>query len=477
MRDWLFLIFVFLIHFSYAQKVDREQHSPQKQETETDSLTIVNIRLECHKKTHDYVILREIKLKKGEKIAQADLDKVLARENSKIFNTDLFVTSEILPAFIGKDSIDLVISVLEKWYFYPIPIFELGDRNFNEWWNQHNRDLRRLNYGLRFHQQNFRGRNEDLRFIVQFGFTQQFGVEYKIPYIDRRRTTGFSFKITYSDNNNLAYKTQNNRLEFLKKDQPLRRSFNAQVSLSKRSHFYNQNHFTVEYQRTHIDDSIAELNPNYLGNYATLLQYIGLQYTFERDLRNAVGYPLTGLLVRVSASQKGLGVLGNLNKFEIKGVYAHFLRIPKTRFYASSSFRFQLAFPENLPYVEMRGFGYGDYFIRGYESNVIDAQRFGLWKNTFKFELFNSVLNLKKVIPLEQFSTIPLAVYLKIYADFGYTHNSLAEANGNHYANHMISGQGFGLDIVTYYNMAWRFEYSFNRQQQQGFVFGMKADF
>ncbi len=466
-----------MFQFSYAQKVDRELSNPQRQETPSDSLTIANIRLECHKKTQDYVILRELKFKKGEKIATADLEKILSRENSKIFNTDLFVTSEIFPAVVGKDSIDLVISVLEKWYFYPIPIFELGDRNFNEWWNQHNRDLSRLNYGLRFRQQNFRGRNEDLRFIVQFGFTQQFGVEYKIPYIDRNRTTGLSVRMTYSDNNNVAFKTQNNRLEFLKKNQPLRRSFNANISLSKRSHFYNQNHFALEYQRTTIDDSIAELNPNYLGNYASVLQYIGLQYTFERDLRNAAGYPLTGLLMRVSASQKGLGIFGNLNKFELKGVYAHFLRIPKTRFYASSSFRFQMSFPENVPYVEMRGFGYGEYFIRGYELAVIDAQRFALWKNTLKFELFNSVLNLKKIIPLEQFSTVPLAVYLKIYADYGYTHNSLAEASGNTYANNFIRGHGFGLDIVTYYNMAWRFEYSFNRQEQHGLVFGMKADF
>jgi hypothetical protein len=46
----------------------------------------------------------------------------------------------------------LLVDVNERWYTFPVPIFELSDRNFNEWWQNYNHDFRRVNYGLRLYQ-------------------------------------------------------------------------------------------------------------------------------------------------------------------------------------------------------------------------------------------------------------------------------------------------------------------------------------
>ena len=49
--------------------------------------------------------------------------------------------------------VDVMVDVKERWYIFPLPIFELADRNFNEWWKT--RDFSRTNYGLSVVQNNF----------------------------------------------------------------------------------------------------------------------------------------------------------------------------------------------------------------------------------------------------------------------------------------------------------------------------------
>ena len=93
-----------------------------------DSLYIRNVQIECHQKTIDRIILREMALKPGDRVSKHNLRDVLEKESSKIFNTNLFVVAEVFDVPAGRDSIDLVVSVVEKWYLYPVPIVDLADR-------------------------------------------------------------------------------------------------------------------------------------------------------------------------------------------------------------------------------------------------------------------------------------------------------------------------------------------------------------
>jgi hypothetical protein len=59
---------------------------------------------------------------------------------------------------------------------------------------------------------------------------------------------------------------------------------------------------------------------------------------------------------------------------------------------------------------------------------------------------------------------LPIAVYIKTYADFGYINNYSAyrDAGVNNFlSDKFLSGAGFGVDVVTGYDMAIRFEYTF----------------
>ncbi|TAH21604.1 MAG: hypothetical protein EAZ08_02545 [Cytophagales bacterium] len=447
----------------------------------SDSFYIKNVLIECHQKTIDRIILRELAFKKGGKIAKASIDSTLQREASKIFNTGLFVVTDVYPIPIKGDTINLLVSLVEKWYFYPVPIFELADRNFNEWWQQRNRDLSRVNFGIRFTQQNFRGRNETLKILVQLGFIERIGFEYKIPYINHKQTTGLIFKIDYVQNKNLAYRTENNKLAFAKSENVLRERFWTSLGFFKRNAFYNTHQFTTGFDYQLIKDTLFNLNPDYLVGNRRHQQYFYLNYIYTHDSRDMATYPLKGSLLNFSAAQKGLGNFDDLSQFEVKFVAARFFHLSKPEakkpFFYSGSIRGFISFPSYRPYSELRGFGYSGDFIRGYELYVIDGQHFGISKNTLRWRLISTRKNLSKFMPLQQFSTLPIAAYLKTYLDVGYVKNSFVGDSNKRLTNTPLWGSGMGLDVLLYNSLLWRFEYSRNRQGEWGFFFGFEADF
>jgi hypothetical protein len=81
--------------------------------------------------------------------------------------------------------------------------------------------------------------------------------------------------------------------------------------------------------------------------------------------------------------------------------------------------------------------------------------------------------------PIQQFNYFPIAIYLKTYADFGYVDNYQAyeqKSVNNFFTNKIISGAGFGVDIITAYDMAVRFEYTFT-SQANGLFLHLKKEF
>lgn len=442
----------------------------------SDSFLIRSVFVDCNKRTLDRIILRELAYKAGDKIAKENIQTTLQKEASKIFNTNLFVLAEVFYFPVAEDTIDLIVAVTEKWYLYPIPYVELADRNFNEWWQQRGRDLDRLIYGIRFSQQNVRGRNEHLKLTFQLGFTRKFDLEYNIPYIDKKQTTGLNFRFLYDNNKNLAYGTANNQLMFVRSEEVLRSRFTADVAIFKRSQFYNTHFFELRYHHHQVADTITRLNPEYFLNGANRQRYFEIAYVFNRDLRDMANYPLKGRYLQITAVQKGLSSLDDLNLFDCKFIYARFLQLAKS-LYFSTSWRGQMIFPLRVPFSEMRGFGYSGTFVRGYDLYVVDGPRYGVWKNTLRWRIFANDHFLRDVIPMEQFKSIPVAVYLKTYADAGYIDNRFVSLENSRLTNRLLTGGGAGLDLVLYNSAVLRFEYSVNREGDRGFFFNLMTDF
>ncbi len=156
-----------------------------KGRTEADTLgrflRINRIFIIGNRITKESIILRELSFKTGDIVYSEDLPGILEVDKKKLINTRLFNQVDIRTLELQPDKIDLLIDINERWYTFPTVIFELADRNFNEWWENYNRDFNRVNYGVRLYQYNMRGRNETLRFTAQLGFQRK--LVYPIAYL------------------------------------------------------------------------------------------------------------------------------------------------------------------------------------------------------------------------------------------------------------------------------------------------------
>ena len=125
--------------------------------------------------------------------------------------------------------------------------------------------------------------------------------------------------------------------------------------------------------------------------------------------------------------------------------------------------------------------GYNNMFVRGYEVNVIEGPRYILNKTTLKKRIFSRIYSMEGS-RFKEFKYFPLSIYLKSYFDFGYVSNYPAYENSlppqnTSLSDGVIAGTGFGLDIVSSYDLVLRFEYTLNRQGIGGFYFHIKKEF
>jgi outer membrane protein assembly factor BamA len=442
-------------------------------------LIINRILMVGNRLTRDQIILRELTLKEGDVIFSLDLPAILDLDKKKLINTRLFNTVEIRTLVLPDNRADLVIDLNERWYTFPSPIFELADRNFNDWWQNYNHDFKRVNYGLRLYQFNMRGRNETLRFIAQFGFQRRFELMYRFPYIDKKQKHGLSMDLAFLETKNLAYQTRDHKYEFAKSDQILRNERNAGLTYTYRNSFYKTHSFKLEYKNLHLNQIVKDSNANYIQSEEILRQaYPSASYQFNSDHRDVFAYPLKGNQFVLNVSQSGWGISEDLQKFEATIMYSRYFDL-KNNFYLSNNVIGHYSNPDNIAYINYSVLGQRKQFVRGYELYVVEGPYYILNKTTFKKLLFSRKYHWA-MMPAEQFRYIPISVYFKTYADLGYVRNYPyyeREQLNTELSNKILAGTGFGFDVVGFYDIVLRFEYSFNVEGEQGFFFHVKKEF
>ncbi|MBX2894679.1 MAG: hypothetical protein KF763_04510 [Cyclobacteriaceae bacterium] len=440
-------------------------------------VTVNRILIIGNKNTRENIISRELDVKPGDTISIKRLAKLVEQDQRKIYNLRLFNTVEVRWLPISYQQVDILVDVNERWYTFPVPIFELSDRNFNEWWQNYNHDFRRVNYGLRLYQYNFRGRNETLRLTAQFGFTRRFELSYRIPYIDQKQKHGLIFDFSYSEPRNLAYFTDDHKLVFRSDRQRLRTSYISGISYTFRKSFYQTHTFQFQNQQNSISDSIAYYNPNYFGGGSKTQSFSTIRYLFNADHRDVFAYPLKGYQVTAMASKSGLG-FGSVNLWEVSASYASYITLGH-HFYVSNYTSAYASSPNNQPYYLYNALGYKRQLVKGYEVYIIEGPVFFLNKSTLRKKIFSRTWELDG-LAIEQFRYFPLAIYLKSYLDMGYVDNYPYYESLNlntRLSNRLLAGAGGGIDIVTAYDAVIRLEYTFTREKTQGFFLHMKKEF
>ena len=437
---------------------------------------IADISLSGNNRTKDHIIFRELDFAMGDTLEVGKLEEIIEENRNQVFNTKLFNDVKIEVEKQEGILTYLRIEVEERWYVFPVPIFELTDRNFNVWWKEYNRDLSRTEYGLRFYHYNFRGRKELLKATVQFGFTKKYELEYVLPFVDKARKMGAYYKISYILNRELPARHISNSQEFYRhEDGFAQKRFNLSVGTSFRPDIHNSHRLFLDYLDNKIVDTLAVLNPDYFLDRRTRQTFLQLVYNYTKDERDIAAYPLTGSYLHFQLVQSGLGVFGDVGMTALTAQYSQYNSLGG-RLYALGNVKAKFSFPDKQPFFNQRGLGFGLDYLRGYEFFVIDGQSYMMLRSALKYQILNTKLR-NPLLKSDQFRTIPLAIYLKTYGELGYVKDDYY-IDTNPLANQWLKSGGVGIDVASFYDLVASFEYTRNGLNQWGFYvsFGLNYD-
>jgi outer membrane protein assembly factor BamA len=434
--------------------------------------TVGQITVQGNHTTKNYIIQRELSFNQGDTITLTNLEEQVERSKDNVFNLGLFHSVSILHS-TKNEIIEFTVIVAERWYIWPFPILENADRNFNTWWQ--NKDFDRLSYGVFLDWRNFRGRNEKLRIRVKTGFEQTLNMSYSWPFINQSKTIGLSISTGYTTNKEVNVASEENKQVFIKDENTnLRERYFVNTTLLLRQKLYTRHSFTFGMSSYHVSDTIQNYSQPYLNNGAAFNSLIYLSYLFKFDKRDYIDYPLTGSVFEFLAVKQGIGLLENdgLNLLELKASWRKHYQMSK-KWFGANSIQGMSNVLDNPTYAYQRGLGFNNNFIRGYELYVMDAQHYLFNKNNIKWELIRPNSYTIEKLKLEKFNTISYAAYLNLFCDIGYAFDELYD-QVNPLSNNLLIGYGIGLDIVTYYDIVFRSEYSFTKDGENGLFLHFK---
>jgi hypothetical protein len=432
---------------------------------------VSNIILEGNKITHDNIIYRELEFKVGMQYFQVELDSLMAKSRENLLNRSLFNFVTITPSFAGNDC-SITVKVTERWYIWPMPILDFADPNFNVWWQT--KDFNRLNYGLRLEIQNFRGRMERLNLVAQGGYDKVLSVSWSIPYLTKKQFMGIMLGGGYSFNHEVAYTSENNnRVYYNAGSQYARTGKFGFLGFTFRSKFNFLHSLTLHFDHVSFLDTLLILNPELTpGN--TTYNYFSIGYRYKQDFRDSKQYPLDGYYFDVGFDKVGFGIFNDdINYWQASFTFDQYINLYKRLFFAYN-LSAKYTNGSGQPYFMTSGLGTDGIEIRGYELYVIPGQRFTVIKSNLKYQIIKPTDITIKWIKTIKFNKLFFALYFNYFFDVGYASDFLYYEE-NSFTNQLLWGTGVGLDVVSYYDIVLRFEYSLNKYGQTNFFIGFVA--
>lgn len=462
----ILLLFAFSLSAFYAQcqafQIDTFKQSPQ---FIVAPVKIINqILIIGNKTTKRKIILRELSFQVGDTLTNNEVTEGIKQSKKNLLNTSLFNFASLNVALYDSVNLTLIVQLTERWYIFPLPIFELDDNNFNTWWET--KDISRINYGMHLTHYNFRGRKEKLILTAKYGFTERYRIKYDVPYLTKSQKLGLNFDASYNRRDEIAYNSSNNeRLQYKDENQDAYKNISSGINFTYRNKIFNTHSLGLNFSKHSITDSVVHLNPNFLQEGQSELNYFRITYQFTSDKRDSRNYPLKGSYLKGSIQKHGLNLISDLSIWNLNFELKKFIEI-KPRLFLAGSLRALLTPNIDQPYLLRNGLGYSSFGIRSYEYYIIDGQSIGLAKAQLRYQLIKpKSMSLGGIT--ERFGKFHYAFYLGIFSDAAYVDDQIGYT-GNNLANQIQFGNGISLDFVSYYDIVIRAEYSINKFGESG---------
>lgn len=441
--------------------------------TTSDSLLIINsIILKGNKITKDKIISRELEFEPGNKLEASILDSLITKSEQNLMNRSLFNFVTITKNTVnGRCNIE--VSVIERWYIWPIPIIQFADRNINSWWDK--KDFSRINYGIDLRVDNFRGLMEKLNIVLQGGYDILLAFRWRMPYLTKNQVFGMGVEGGVKLNHEVAYQTINNQEQYYNSAVGFAQRYTySNVSFTFRPEYNYLHSFSVGFNQYIFQDTILKLNPDFAFSQTTH-NYFTLSYGFKLDFRDYAPYPLDGYYFDIGLEKKGLGIFDDqVNEFSVSANFDQYVNI-YNRWYFAYNFGAKFTNQRNQsPYFITSGLGYHPNTIRGYELYVVDGQKLGIVKSNLKFEIIPRTTFNISWIKSTKFSEVFFAMYTNLFFDVAYV-DDIYSYQLNPLSNQLLWSTGIGIDMITYYDIILRLELSVNKQGNKGFFISFVA--
>jgi len=408
MRQWklyllLAFIFTFSLSFIHAQQVDNQvdslpqidtiasvrryipEFTPQQVNTRS-SFLISSITVVGNKKTRSNIILREVPFTAGMSFSLSLLIDLFKQGEQQIMNTALFHSVRIYASKFEGNCLEITVEVVERWYLFPFPFFDLVDRNINQWLIDQKASLQRVNYGLKLLYNNTTGHNDKLRLWLINGYTRELSISYEKPYFDRKMQWGFRLAARTGKGREINYNTIEDKQVFLRTPDFIRSFASVGGELTYRKKLFARHNFGIFYFREKVEDTVLRANPDYFRVRGSINQFPELYYQFTYAKMDYIPYPREGFGTRVRFSKLGI------------------------------------------------------------------TPSFNLWQLHWQIKVFG-----------------------KLYSNAGYVYSP--EPGFNFLQNKFLHAAGFGIDILSLYDLTIRIEYSFNNFGQNGLFLHRTSSF
>jgi outer membrane protein assembly factor BamA len=452
------------LHAAVAQP---SLQAPELQSLAPDHASVIrDIQVTGHRRTREFIVLREVTLERGRSYTVAEILSNIRTTRQNLMNTTLFVDVNVSPCRWEGDSLDILVDVKERWYFWPSLYFRPVDRNWNVWVNQYDISLDRINYGLKFRGDNVTGRNDKLTLWLVNGYTRQLALKYFNPFADPSLRHGYGFEVTYAQNREVNYSTRRNQQSFYKDpNRFIREQFYAGVIYSYRKGSINRHTAKLGFWVDNVADTLLRLNPRFFNSESTRMTYPELSYSFQHLNVDYIPYPTRGQSLEFMFLKRGMGGPLDLWSFDVSA--SKYWTLPHKVYYSLQT-KLGLKLPFDQPFINQPFLGYSDTYMRGLEYYVVDGVAGGYARNTVRKEIGR--VNLRTGLKSRTYASIPFRFFLKAYGDVGLVYNRY-NLTDNMLTNRFLYTGGFGIDVLTIYDWVIRLEYSFNQLNERAFFF------
>jgi outer membrane protein assembly factor BamA len=432
----------------------------QKPADTTRLFTIREIVIDGNKRSKEKIILRELPFSIDQQYPLHVLIGKFESAKQHLLNTGLFETVTVsLTSASGNDA-SVMVNLKERWYFFPVPFLDVVDNSLQEW--SKNMDFNRINYGLKLKHKNISGLNDRLNLDLVNGYTKGLSLRYEGLPLDYKLDWSANFCFSSGSNRDLAYNTiDNKQVSFNGGDRFVYSYLHTSFSVSYRPAIKTRHTMGLAWHSEQFMDTIGQLNVHFMNNQQKI-SYPELYYHMQYQDLNFVPYPTKGYAADFLFQKKGWNKSFDLWQLTARTTAYKQLN---TKYFLNAGLTGIIKLPFDQPWSQKQFVGHNNMFLQGYEDYVIDGVAGGFGKAGINRSLVNTHvrINSKRV---SQINDIPVKLYGKIFGNTGYIYNK--QPGNNTLNNQLLYSGGIGVDIVLFYDVIFRFEYSFNHLGQNG---------